>query len=183
MRFHRRRQRGVGEYDPRLRERQKRRRDRPPVRNGLPGRTLQEGTGAGNSGSRPLFRGEQPRRHRRSGRRTLPRRTDRRTPPDHTAPLRLSQNIRGLQLGVRVLRDPADPGPTRLGADGTTRRRSGGIGPQRSKRADRHRTGHDLLRVGPLRRTQARRPAAQALPHRRNRMAQASLCLSGPIPR
>ena len=46
MRFHRRRQRGVGEYDPRLRERQKRRRDRPPVRNGLPGRTLQEGTGA-----------------------------------------------------------------------------------------------------------------------------------------
>lgn len=49
-------------------------------------------------------------------------------PPDHTAPLRLSQNIRGLQLGVRVLRDPADPGPTRLGADGTARRRSGGIG-------------------------------------------------------
>ena len=70
------------------------------------------------------------------------------TTPHHYAYLKISE---GCNWGVRVLRDPADPGPTRLGADGTARRRSGGIGPQRSKRADRHRTGHDLLRVGPLR--------------------------------
>ncbi len=51
-------------------------------------------------------------------RRTLPRRTDRGAAPDHAGPLRLPENLGRMQLGMRLLRDPADPRTSRLGADG-----------------------------------------------------------------
>ena len=84
---------------------------------------------------------------------------------------------------MRLLRHSPDSGAPRFGADGNPAGRGPEAGRRRCARTDRNRTGHDLLRPGPLRQTTPGRTARSLVPHRRHPLDPAPLRLPHGFPR
>ena len=91
--------------------------------------------------------------------REWPRSYDRRT-------LRLSEDRRGLQQALLLLRDSEDPRPLPFGPDGRASERSGGNGFVRGSGTHYRRAGDDRIRHGPLREENASGALEKAGAHR-----------------